>query len=99
MYKKKQNNEMSLGEAIKAYMKQNNLHDTAAVQKVMQDWGRLMGRPIQENTEKIWFREGILYVRMNNPVWKSELNLGRSKIRDMLNKEMGRDLINEVKII
>ena len=90
---------MSLGEAIKAYMKQNNLQDTALIQQVIHDWGRLMGRPIHENTEKVWFREGVLYVRMNNPVWKNELQLGKSRIKDLLNKEMGRELINEVKIV
>ena len=89
---------MSLGEAIEAYLKKNNLKDTSLIQTAIYNWGKIMGRPVAENTEKLWFREGVFYVRMSNPVWKNELNLGRSKIKDMLNKEMGKDLINEVKI-
>ena len=98
MYQKKKN-EMSMGEAIQAYLEQNGLKDKSLIQGVIGNWGTIMGRPIAENTERVWYNQGIFYVKMNNPVWKNELNLGRSKIKDTLNKEMGRELINEVKII
>lgn len=89
---------MSMGEAIQAFLKKNGLEEKSLIQGVIGNWGTLMGRPIKENTERIWYRDGVLYVKMNNPVWRNELNLGRSKIRDMLNKEMGKDLITQVKI-
>ncbi len=90
---------MSLGEAIEFYLKSNGLKDKVLVEKAITEWPRIMGKSIADNTEQLWFREGVFYVRMNNPIWRTELGMAKSKIKDILNKEMGTDLITEVKIV
>ena len=92
-------NDISLGEAIDAYLQSHGLKEKVLVEQVIMDWPRIMGKSIAENTEQIWFREGIFYVRMNNPIWKAELGLAKSKIKELLNKELGASLISEVKIV
>ena len=89
----------SLGEAIEAFLKKHGLQEEAKVQEIIKDWERLMGAPIASNTEKIWFQNGTLYVRMNSPMWKNELSLARTKIRTMLNKQIGQEVVKEVKIV
>lgn len=90
---------LSLGEAIQAFLDKHGLRDEAAIQAVIQEWDKLMGAPIASNTEKVWFSKGILYVKMKSPVWKNELQLARTKIRDMVNARIKRKLIEEVKIV
>jgi predicted nucleic acid-binding Zn ribbon protein len=90
---------MSLGEAIEAYLQSNGLKEKMLVEQVIAEWPRIMGKAIAENTEQIWFRSGIFYVRMRHPVWKNELAMAKTKIKDMLNKELGASLITEVKIV
>ncbi|MEY3443500.1 MAG: hypothetical protein RLZZ519_1781 [Bacteroidota bacterium] len=92
-------NDMSLGEAIELYLQSNGLKEKVQVEQLIMDWPRIMGKAIAENTEQIWFRSGIFYVRMKNPVWKTELGYAKGKIKDILNKELGADLVEEVKVM
>ncbi len=89
---------MSIGEAIEAYLKERGLTSEVSVQKVLNSWPKIMGRAIAENTEKAWFNNGIFYLKMRTPVWKNELSMAKSKIKDMLNREIGYDLIHEVRV-
>lgn len=89
----------SLEDAIKSFLEIHGLDEQAAIQDVITRWPELMGAPIQQQTEKLWFRAGIFYVRMSSPVWKNELHMGREKLRQMLNEQMGKEIIREVRII
>ena len=91
--------QFSLGEAIQAFLEKHGIQEEAKVQEIIADWERLMGAPIAANTDKIWFQQGTLYVRMKSPMWKNELSLARSKIRLMLNQQMGQEIVKEVKIV
>jgi predicted nucleic acid-binding Zn ribbon protein len=90
---------LSLGDAIKAFLEKNGLEDQADIQRLIAEWDRLMGGPIAANTEKIWFADGVFFVRIQSPLWKSELQMARLKLRDTLNRELGRELIREVRIV
>ncbi len=92
-------NDMSVGEAIEFYLKQNGLTEKVDVERVISEWPKIMGKAIAENTEQLWFRSGVFYVKMKTPIWKNELAMGKSKIKDFLNQEIGHELIEEVKVI
>lgn len=93
------NDYKSLEDAIKSFLEIHGLDEQAAIQRVISRWPELMGAPIEQQTEKLWFRAGIFYVKMNSPVWKHELHIGREKIRQLLNDQMGKEIIREVRII
>lgn len=90
---------MSLGEAIELYLQSNGLKERVQVEQVIAKWPTLMGKAIAENTEKVWFRSGIFYIRMRHPVWKQELGMAKGKIKDILNQEIGGALIEDVQVI
>lgn len=89
---------MSLGEAIEAYLQQNNLKEKALIQRIITDWARIMGKPIDENTENIWFKDGVFHIKISHPMWKQELMLARTNIKNKVNEELGAQLVNEVRI-
>ncbi len=90
---------LSLGEAIRAFLEKHGLEQETKVQQVIADWERLMGGPIAQNTEKVWFQAGVFYVKVYSPLWKNELQMARLKIKEILNRELGEDLIEEVKVV
>lgn len=92
-------NDLSIGEAIEHYLQSNGLKEKVLIERVILDWPRIMGKAIAENTDQLWFRSGIFYVRMKSPIWKMELGLAKTKIKDILNKELGASLITEVKVV
>ena len=95
MYKKPY---LSLGEAIEAFLEKHGLKDDVKIQRVITDWERLMGTPIAQNTEKIWFNKGILYIKVISPVWKNELQMARQKIRETVNREVRAEIVKEVRV-
>jgi len=96
---KRKSNLYSIGDAINAFLKKHNLEDEAQIQRIIAEWPKLMGTPIANQTDKIWFHKGTLYVRITSPVWKQELSYGKSKIRKLLNRHIKQELIKEVKIV
>jgi predicted nucleic acid-binding Zn ribbon protein len=89
---------MSIGEAIEAYLQEYNLKEKSQMEKLISDWPRIMGKPIAENTERLWYSEGVFHLKISHPMWKQELLMARTNIKQMLNKELGQDLITEVRI-
>lgn len=91
-------NESSLGEAIQGWLKSRGFTEKVLIQRIINDWPKIMGNTIAENTEHLFFKDGVFYVKMKTPVWKNELSMARSKIREMLNRELGAKLVKQVNI-
>lgn len=91
--------EFSIGDAINKYLKERGLKDTADIHRIIREWPKLMGKAIAENTSQIWFKEGVFFVQMDSPIWKNELSMAKSKIREVVNRELDRDLVQEVKVL
>ncbi|MDB4285988.1 DUF721 domain-containing protein [bacterium] len=90
---------MSLGDAINKFLEQHGLKDDLLIQSILTEWEAYMGKSIASNTEKVWFEDGTLYIRMSSPVWRNELMMGRQKIKEMINRKVQKDLVDEVKIL
>ncbi|MCB9234005.1 MAG: DUF721 domain-containing protein [Bacteroidia bacterium] len=95
----KKSNEFSLGEAIELYLNENGIKEKSLVQRVIADWEKIMGKPVADHTEQLWWSKGVFHIKVSHPAWKNELSMSRSKIKDLLNKELGASLIQEVKIV
>ncbi|MFP5470991.1 MAG: DUF721 domain-containing protein [Bacteroidia bacterium] len=66
--------------------------------EVINTYNKLMGQMIVSKTEKIWFKNGTLNLRLNSSVLKQELNYNKSKIAELINEDLGKELIQEVVI-
>lgn len=66
--------------------------------EVVNTYNKLMGQMIVSKTEKIWFKNGTLNLRLNSSVLKQELNYNKSKIAELINEDLGKELIQEVVI-
>ncbi|MEM6631271.1 MAG: DUF721 domain-containing protein [Bacteroidota bacterium] len=95
---KKNNEYMSLGDAISQFLSKNGLLDEVKIQQLIQDWESLMGKPVATHTEKIWFEKGTLYVKISSSIWRQELSMAHKEIRKIVNESIGKELVREVKI-
>lgn len=88
--------EQPLSEILHSFIQKNNLQhgiDKVAVNEV---WKNSMGKGIMNYTTGIELRKDTLYVSLSSSVLREELSLGTSKIIDMLNTELGKDLIKKL---
>ena len=75
-----------------------NIFSPIAWKQFFDTWKEVMGNTIGTRTEKIAFRKGVLYVKVNSAPLKSELNMQKQKVMDLMNETMGSDSIKEVVI-
>jgi hypothetical protein len=51
----------------------------------------------RENVIPRYFRDGKLHFACHSPLWANELWMTRDTFRERLNREIGRDLVKEIK--
>jgi len=64
--------------------------------KIKMIWAELMGPSINNQTGSMLLVRKKLYVTINSSVLKQELSYGRDKIKNLLNEELGAEMISEV---
>lgn len=86
----------TLGEAISDMLKQYHLNERFDEKKLIDSWNKLMGVTIAKRTEKIFIKKKVLFVQLNSAPLKNELNMSKDKVKAILEKEVGKDIINEI---
>lgn len=59
-------------------------------------WEQNMGKLINSYTDKVYVRKDILYVTITSSPLKQELDLGREKVLNLIEKEFGKDYITKL---
>ncbi|MBT4236702.1 MAG: DUF721 domain-containing protein [Cryomorphaceae bacterium] len=66
--------------------------------KVQEAWVKTMGKNIQKYTYKVYYKKGILYVKLKSSVLKEELTFEKVKIIKIINKELGKEYIKDMEL-
>ena len=93
---KRLNDENSLGDVLKQFIKDNNLQKGIDKIDVRDAWQNLMGNGVNNYTREIMLKNETLYVELTSAVLREELSYGREKIIKMLNEELGREVVKDV---
>lgn len=89
-------NEVSLGAAIQSVLTEFNLRHGVYEAKIEAMWSELMGNTIANHTSNISLKGDRLYLTVDSAALRNELFYSRIKIRDVVNKELGKDIIKDV---
>jgi len=89
-------NEVSLGAAIESMLSELNLRHGVYEAKIEAMWESIMGRTIARHTTNINLKGDRLYLTVDSAALRNELFYSREKIRDVVNKEIGKDIIKDV---
>lgn len=85
-----------IGDSLKALMQAYRLDGKLSEVQLVQNWEKIMGKPIALKTQELYFKEGKLFVRLNSAPLKHELNMSKRKVIDILNTEAGREVVQDV---
>lgn len=96
MMKKKRDNDQTLKDAIHDFLKSENMDGKLAEINIINSWEKIVGRLIASQTQKIYFNDGKMFLHIESPALKQELNYQRFKLVELVNKEAGRELIKDV---
>ena len=92
----KRRNEYSLKEVIEELVKAYRMEDKLDETRLINSWDKVVGAIFAKHTEHLSVKNKILYVKLDSAVLRSELVMARSKLVEMLNKEMGKKVIEDI---
>ncbi|MBT8181449.1 DUF721 domain-containing protein [uncultured Eudoraea sp.] len=92
----KEKNLHSLSEALNAFIKENKLQKGMDKVMVREAWEKIMDNGVNNYTTSVELRNNTLFVSLSSSVLREELSHGKSKIIDMLNEELKKDLVKNI---
>jgi hypothetical protein len=93
---KRLNDDSSISDILKVIIQENNLQKGIDGINVRDAWASLMGPGVNNYTREIMLKNGVLYVQLTSAVLREELSYGKEKIVQMINRELGREVVKEV---
>jgi len=88
--------EHSLKDTIKEFLKTYKLEEKINQVHVQEIWERLMGKTISDHTTKIYIVKKTLHLKFDSAALRQEMSYAKEKVIDMINKEMGEKVIEEI---
>ncbi len=93
---KRISNQSVVGDIVNQIIKNNKLEPGLNQVSVVEAWATLMGNGVNSYTKNVALRNNILYVELTSAVLREELSYGKNKIIQMINDELGKDVVREV---
>lgn len=88
-----------LKEAIDLMIEKYRLRTKYDQSYVVAHWTKIMGTTIGSRTKNIYIKNRTLFLQIESAPLRSELLRAKSKIIELINREMNSDLIDEVMFI
>ena len=88
-----------VGQAIQELLKSYHIKNRFDEANLVSSWERLVGKPVARRTKKVFIRDRVLFVELDSPAMKHDLQYHKTQIIEVFQKEFGADLIKELIIM
>lgn len=82
----------AIGQLLRHYQLQTRFNETY----LEAFWGRMMGPAIASRTSRVYVRDRKLHIEISSAPMRQELVNARQKLIQVINKDMGSDVIDDV---
>ena len=89
-------NTQNIGNVIRAYLKEFRLDKPLKERELVRSWETLLGRTVSRATNRIFLKDGKLFVYLNSSVVRNELYMLQEEIRQKLNEAAGEEMVREI---
>src|SRR5690554_6435745 len=90
---KRLNEENTISDVLKEFVTTYKLHDGIVKVDVKTAWFKLMGNGLVNYTEEVVLKNNTRYVKVTSAVLRDELAYGKEKIINMINEEIGEEVV------
>jgi predicted nucleic acid-binding Zn ribbon protein len=88
-----------IGRAIRDLLKTYHIEGKFDEANLVTSWERLVGKPVAKRTRRVFLRNRVLFVELDSPSMKHDLNMHKGHILEVFQKEFGTAIIGEVVIM
>ena len=89
----------SVKNLMQSFIKENNLTKGMQKLKIEEVWQQLMGAGVVSYTERVELQNKTLIIKLTSSVLREELSYGKEKIIQMINQEMGEELVKRLLLV
>ncbi|QRM89714.1 DUF721 domain-containing protein [Lacinutrix sp. WUR7] len=93
---KRNNENLSISDALKEFVETNKLERGLDKVNVAEAWANLMGNGVNNYTTAVQLERETLYIQLSSSVLREELSYGKEKIVKMLNESLGKEIIKKL---
>ena len=90
---------LHIGQAIQKLLKEYHIKSKFDEASLIASWERLVGKPVAKRTRKVYVRNKVVFVELDSPSMKHDLNLHKSHILEVFRKEFGNDAVGDIVIM
>ena len=94
----RKSNTQKISEVINEYLKDSGLKKKLTESRITNHWEELMGKIIAKRTKSVYIKDKTLFVFLNSSVLRNELMMMRQEIIDTLNKRVGENVIDDIRL-
>lgn len=87
----------SVGDVLRNLLEETSLQNRMDELKAAELWAPLVGSHIASLTSKPLVKNGRMQIGVPNASLRNELNMSRSRLRQLINDTMGKEVITEIK--
>lgn len=95
----RRSNENSIKEVITELLNAYRLNSKLSETKIISSWEKIVGKIISVHTKHIYLKKDILYVKFDSAALRNEMLYSKDKIILMINEEMKKNVIKDIKFI
>jgi predicted nucleic acid-binding Zn ribbon protein len=89
-------NEHSMQEALMQTLDKYGIRDKALIRDLLDNFAQYATPPMARRTRELQFHNGVLYMTIPDPAWRQQVLMHRSEIIRSLNRQLGKDLIQDL---
>ena len=86
----------TIGKVLDEIVQSKALKSGITNARINELWFELMGSHMTSYTEKITLRGNTLFVSLNNAALREELGYGKDKILEMMNEQLGSEILEKI---
>ncbi len=91
--------EQKIKSILEEFISKNALRDGIDTARIQENWSSIMGENISAYTKEVSLQKDVLVVKLSSSVLRQELSYGKEKIVEMINKFLGEDKIQDIRLI
>ncbi|OGC05649.1 hypothetical protein A2V82_00140 [candidate division KSB1 bacterium RBG_16_48_16] len=88
----------TLGQSIEYLLAELGIDRKVKACRVMQLWPQIVGEKIDQVTKPIKVQDKILFIKVQSATWKTELFFHRQEILQKIKKDVGDDIIEDIRL-
>lgn len=87
----------SVGDVLRDLLQESSLHHRMEELKAADLWGGIVGQNISNLCSKPNVKNGVMQIGVPNAALRNELLMNRSRIREIINNNIGKEIIKEIR--